>query len=419
MNMTERDSLLGGRRKAAVGFIFVTALIDVMALGIMIPVLPTLVKQMAGGDTSVAAEWNVVFSTTFGVMQFICSPIMGLLSDRFGRRPVLLTSIFCLGLDFLFMAFAPNLRWLYEGRIINGATAASIGTANAYIADITAPENRAKAFGVMGAAFGVGFTFGPALGGLLAEVDIRLPFLVCAGLALSNWLYGYFILPESLPPERRTKSLDWKRANPLGSLKLLRSQPGLLGLASIGFLYQMGYVVLPVIFVLYVSHRYGWTPATMGLTMMATGISNIVVQMLLIGPVVKRVGERGALLLGLGSGCVGFAVYGLATEGWIYLLGVPLFALTGFVQPGLQGLMTRKVAPSEQGQLQGANGAIGGVAGILAPSIFGLSFAWAVRNDAMVHQPGLPVLIAALFLGAGFLIALRYAKAPEPEPRIA
>jgi DHA1 family tetracycline resistance protein-like MFS transporter len=416
MNMTEQNSLLGGRRKAAVGFIFVTALIDVMALGIMIPVLPTLVKQMAGGDTSVAAEWNVVFSTTFGVMQFICSPIMGLLSDRFGRRPVLLTSIFGLGLDFLFMAFAPNLRWLYAGRIINGATAASIGTANAYIADITAPENRAKAFGVMGAAFGVGFTFGPALGGLLAEVDIRLPFLVCAGLALSNWLYGYFILPESLPPERRTKSLDWKRANPLGSLKLLRSQPGLLGLASIGFLYQMGYVVLPVIFVLYTSHRYGWTPATMGLTMMATGISTIVVQMLLIGPVVKRVGERGALLLGLGSGCVGFAVYGLATEGWIYLLGVPLFALTGFVQPGLQGLMTRKVAPSEQGQLQGANGAIGGVAGILAPSIFGLSFAWAVRNDDVIHQPGLPVLIAALFLGAGFLIALRFAKSPEPGP---
>jgi len=414
--MAEQNSLLGGRRKAAVGFIFVTALIDVMALGIMIPVLPTLVKQMAGGDTSVAAEWNVVFSTTFGVMQFICSPIMGLLSDRFGRRPVLLTSIFGLGLDFLFMAFAPNLRWLYAGRIINGATAASIGTANAYIADITAPENRAKAFGVMGAAFGVGFTFGPALGGLLAAVDIRLPFLVCAGLALSNWLYGYLILPESLPPERRTKSLDWKRANPLGSLKLLRSQPGLLGLASIGFLYQMGYVVLPVIFVLYTSHRYGWTPATMGLTMMATGISNIIVQMLLIGPVVKRVGERGALLLGLGSGCVGFAVYGLATEGWIYLLGVPLFALTGFVQPGLQGLMTRKVAPSEQGQLQGANGAIGGVAGILAPSIFGLSFAWAVRNDAVIHQPGLPVLIAALFLGAGFLIALRYAKSPEPRP---
>jgi len=416
MNMTEQNSLLGGRRKAAVGFIFVTALIDVMALGIMIPVLPTLVKQMAGGDTSVAAEWNVVFSTTFGVMQFICSPIMGLLSDRFGRRPVLLTSIFGMGLDFLFMAFAPNLRWLYAGRIVNGATAASIGTANAYIADITAPENRAKAFGVMGAAFGVGFTFGPALGGLLAEVDIRLPFLVCAGLALSNWLYGYFILPESLPPERRTKSLDWKRANPLGSLKLLRSQPGLLGLASIGFLYQMGYVVLPVIFVLYTSHRYGWTPATMGLTMMATGISTIVVQMLLIGPVVKRVGERGALLLGLGSGCVGFAVYGLATEGWIYLLGVPLFALTGFVQPGLQGLMTRKVAPGEQGQLQGANGAIGGVAGILAPSIFGLSFAWAVRNDDVIHQPGLPVLIAALFLGAGFLIALRYAKSPEPGP---
>ncbi len=413
--MTEQDSLQGGRRKAAVGFIFITALIDIMALGIMIPVLPTLVKQMAGGDTAVAAEWNVVFSTTFGVMQFFCSPILGLLSDRFGRRPVLLTSIFGLGLDFLFMAFAPNLRWLYAGRVINGATAASLGTANAYIADVTAPENRAKAFGLMGAAFGIGFTFGPALGGLLAGIDIRLPFLVCAALALANWLYGFFILPESLPPERRTRSLEWKRANPLGSLKLLRSKPGLLGLAGAGFLFQMGHVVMPVIFVLYTAHRYGWSPATMGLAMMATGLSNIIVQALLIGPVVKRIGERGALLLGLASGSLGFAVFGLAPEGWIYLMGVPLFALTGFVQPGLQGLMTRKVSPHEQGQLQGANGAMGGVAGILAPSIFGLSFAWALRHDATLHQPGLPVLLASGFLALGLLIALR-ATAPAAYP---
>jgi DHA1 family tetracycline resistance protein-like MFS transporter len=413
--MTDQDSLQGGRRQAAIGFIFVTALIDIMALGIMIPVLPILVKQMAGGDTAVAAEWNVVFSTTFGVMQFFCSPVMGLLSDRFGRRPVLLTSIFGLGLDFLFMAFAPNLRWLYAGRIINGATAASIGTANAYIADITAPENRAKAFGLMGATFGIGFTFGPALGGLLAEIDIRLPFLVCAALALANWLYGYFILPESLPPERRTRSLDWKRANPLGSLTLLRSKPGLLGLAGVGFLYQMGYVVLPVIFVLYTSHRFGWSPSAMGLTMMATGLSSIIVQAGLIGPVVKRIGERRALLLGLASGCLGFMIYGLAPTGWIYLMGVPIFALTGFVQPGLQGLMTRKVAANEQGQLQGANGAIGGVAGILAPSLFGLSFAWALRHDAVLHQPGLPVLLASALLGLAFVIALR-STAPLAAP---
>jgi DHA1 family tetracycline resistance protein-like MFS transporter len=414
--MSELDSLTGGRRKAAVGFIFVTALIDVTALGIMIPVLPLLVKQMVGGDTAHASEINVLFATTFGLMQFFCAPIIGLLSDRFGRRPVLLASNFGIGVDFLFMAFAPGIRWLYVGRVINGATAASFSTANAYIADITAPENRAKAFGMMGAAFGLGFTFGPSLGGFLAEIDLRLPFLVCAALALLNWLYGFFILPESLPPERRVKTLDWRRANPLGSLKLLRSQADLLGLAGVGFLFQVAHVALPVIFVLYLNERYGWGPGEVGLSMLATGVSNIIVQAVLIGPVVKKIGERGALLLGLFSGMVGFAIFGLAPTGWLYLAGVPIFALMGFTGPGLQGLMTRRVGPSEQGQLQGANGAIMGIAGIIGPALFGLSYAWALRHKEVLGLPGLPILIASALMAAGFVLALNVAKTPAPAP---
>ena len=409
----------GGRRQAALGFIFVTAIMDVLSLGVMIPVLPNLVKAFGGGDTAVAADWNVLFATTWGVMQFFCSPILGLMSDRFGRRPVILTSIFGLGVDFLFMAFAPSLWWLFVGRIFNGMTAASFSTASAYVADVTTPENRAKGFGLMGAAFGVGFTFGPALGGWLWTFDHRLPFLVCAALALCNWLYGFFVLPESLPPERRQPRFDWRKANPVGALRLLRSRPGLLGLTGVGFLFQLAHNVLPSVFVLYMGFRYGWGPGVVGLTLMASGISSIIVQAVVVGRVVKAVGERGALLIGLFSGFAGFMVYALAPTGFLYLCGLPLFALTGLIMPGLQGLMTRRVAPNEQGQLQGANSAMMGVASIVGPPLFLLPFAFAVRHDAVLHLPGLPVLIAAVLMLLSTLLAwavARPAPASEPQP---
>ena len=409
----------GGRRQAALGFIFVTAIMDVLSLGVMIPVLPNLVKAFGGGDTAVAADWNVLFATTWGVMQFFCSPVLGLMSDRWGRRPVILTSIFGLGVDFLFMAFAPNLWWLFVGRIFNGMTAASFSTASAYVADVTTPENRAKGFGLMGAAFGVGFTFGPALGGWLWTFDHRLPFLVCAALALCNWLYGFFVLPESLPPERRQPRFDWRKANPVGALRLLRSRPGLLGLAGVGFLFQLAHNVLPSVFVLYMGFRYGWGPGVVGLTLMASGISSIIVQAVVVGRVVKAVGERGALLIGLFSGFAGFMVYALAPTGFLYLCGLPLFALTGLIMPGLQGLMTRRVAPNEQGQLQGANSAMMGVASIVGPPLFLLPFAFAVRHDAVLHLPGLPVLIAAVLMLLSTLLAwavARPAPASEPQP---
>ena len=417
--MSDAPVVSGARRKAALGFIFVVALLDVISLGIMIPVLPNLIKEFTGGDTAQAATINVLFASAWGVMQFFGAPLMGLVSDRFGRRPTLLVSMFSLGLDFLFMALAPTLAWLFVGRLINGFFAASFATANAYIADVTEPENRAKAFGLMGAAFGAGFILGPPLGGLLAEStlfgllaepSLRTPFFVAAGLCALNGLYGLSILPESLPRERRARHWDWRRANPLGSVKLLRSHPDLSGLASVNFLFQLAHNVLPSIFILYSGYRYGWSPATVGLTMVLTGVCNVLVQALLVGPTVKRLGERGALLFGLAAGAIGFAWFAWAPTGAIYLLASPVFALSGLIGPGLQGLMTRRVSPSEQGQLQGANSMLMGVANIIGPAIFGLTFAWSISDGASLHAPGLAIYVAAGLLLAAMLIALRVAR---------
>src|SRR3990167_1605635 len=324
-------------------FIFAAAVINAVSFGIMIPVLPNIFKEFTGGDTAAASEWNVLFATVWGLMQLFCGPILGMLSDRFGRRPIMLISLAGLAIDFLFMALAPTLAWLFVGRVINGLTAASFSTANAFLAAVPPPHQRAKAFGWMGSAFSFGFLVGPALGGFLGDIDLRLPFFVAAGLTTINWLYGFFVLPESLPVERRVAKFDWRRANPVGSLVFLRSHRDLLGLASIGFLFQLAHTVLPSIFVLYTGYRYGWTPGFMGLTMMGTGLAGVIVQMFLVGPVVARIGERGALLLGAPAGALGFAIYGFAPNGWVYVAGIPVFALMNFLQPGLQGLMTRRV----------------------------------------------------------------------------
>ena len=399
-------------RKAAFGFIFATALMNAVSFGIMIPILPNLIKQFTGGDTAAAAEWNVLFAVVWGVMQFFSGPMLGLVADRYGRRPVLLVSLFGLGVDFLFMAFAPGLWWLFLGRLLNGLTAASFSTASAYLADVTPPERRAKAFGMMGSAFSFGFIIGPVIGGLLGEHDLRLPFLAAAGLTLVNWLYGLFVLPESLPPERRATRFEWAKANPVGSLRLLRSQSGLLGLAGVGFLFQLAHMVLPSIFVLYSGYRYGWTPQTMGWTFMATGIAGVVVQAVLVGPVVARIGERRAVLLGAAAGAIGFAWYGFAPTGWLYLLGIPIFAMVNFLTPGLQALMTRRVAPHQQGQLQGANQSLQGIAAVFGPLIFGLVFAWSIRADSLLHAPGLAIYLAGGLLASAFLLALHSARAP-------
>ncbi len=397
-------------RNAAFGFIFVSAVISAMSIGIMVPILPSLLKQFTGGDSARAVEWNVVFATCGGAMSFIAGPILGLMADRWGRRPVLLLSLTGLGLDFLFMAFAPNLGWLFIGRLISGATSGLFSTANAYVADVTEPQDRARAFGWMGSAFSFGFLAGPAIGGMLGQINLRVPFMAAAGLTLANAIYGYLILPESLPKARRVARFVLAKANPIGSLNLLRSHPELLRLAAIYFLNQLAQMIWPTVFVLYTGYRYGWTPGVVGFSMMAGGVLGVGVQTFLVGPVIHLFGERGALLAGSTSLTLAFIWYGLAPTGLIYWLGMPVSCLGGLIIPGLQGLMTRCVGPSEQGQLQGANQSLAGLGALIGPSLFGLSFAWAVRHPAF-HLPGLPHLIAATAVGLCIVLGIRLRSA--------
>ncbi|MGA9406664.1 MAG: TCR/Tet family MFS transporter [Bacteroidota bacterium] len=393
-------------RSAAIAFIFVTVVLDVLALGIIIPVLPKLVEQFLGGDTARAAEVFGLFGTVWALMQFIFSPVLGALSDQYGRRRVILISCFGLGVDYIFMATAPTLWLLFIGRIISGITGASFTAAGAYIADVTPPEKRAAGFGMIGAAWGLGFVLGPALGGILGCIDTRLPFWVAAGLTLLNAMYGLLVLPESLRVELREK-FSWKRANPLGSLKLLRSHHELFRLATVNGFFYLAHQVLPSVFVLYASFRYGWSEETVGLTLGIVGVCGMVVQ----GGIVKRAvadfGERRALLAGLLFGVGGFAIFGLAPIGIIFWLGIPVFSLMGLYGPSSQGLMTRHVQPSQQGQLQGANNSIMGITGVIGPGLFTLTFARFIGAQSDWHLPGAPFFLALLMLAMAFALAWR------------
>jgi DHA1 family tetracycline resistance protein-like MFS transporter len=393
-------------RSGAVAFIFVTILLDMFALGLILPILPKLVESFVDNDTASAARIFGLFGTAWAAMQFLFSPILGGLSDRFGRRPVVLLSNFGLALDYVLMALAPSLTWLFIGRVISGITSASVSTAFAYIADVTPPERRAAMFGKIGVAFGAGFILGPAIGGLLGGMDPRLPFWVAAGLSFANALYGLLILPESLPPERRAP-FRWKSANPIGALNLLRSNPVLAGLSVVNFLAQLAHVVLPSVFVLYASYRYGWDTTKVGLTLAIVGICSMAVQGAAIGPMVRRFGERRALLLGLGCGAAGFLIYGAAPTGPLFWLGIPVMALWGVAGAAIQALMTQLVAPEQQGQLQGATSSVQSLSQMVGPFLFTLTFAYFIGAQAPLKLPGAPFLLAAALLLLALLIAAR------------
>jgi MFS transporter, DHA1 family, tetracycline resistance protein len=393
-------------RGAAVAFIFVTILLDMFALGMIMPILPKLVESFVDNDTASAARIFGLFGTAWALMQFFSSPILGALSDRFGRRPVVLLSNFGLGLDYVLMALAPSLTWLFIGRVISGITSASISTAFAYIADVTPPERRAAVFGKIGAAFGAGFILGPAIGGLLGGMDPRLPFWVAAALSFANTLYGWLVLPESLPRDRRSP-FRWKHANPLGSLKLLRSDRTLAGLSVVNFIAQLAHVVLPSTFVLYATYRYGWDAKTVGLTLAMVGICAMAVQGAGIGPIVKRFGERRTLLLGLGCGVVGFLIFGTAPSGHLFWLGIPVMALWGVAGAALQALTTQLVAPDQQGQLQGASASVQSLSQLVGPFVFTLTFAHFIGAEAPVRLPGAPFLLASALLVLALVIAAR------------
>jgi DHA1 family tetracycline resistance protein-like MFS transporter len=397
-------------RRAALAFIFITVLLDILAFGMIIPVLPHLIASFLGGNLSNAAIVHGVFASVFMFMQFIFPPVQGALSDRFGRRPVILLSNLGLGLDFILMAVANTLPLLFLGRLMSGITSASFSTANAYIADVTPPDKRAAAFGKLGMAFGIGFVIAPAIGGLLGDMNPRLPFWIAAGLSLSNFCYGYFILPESLPVERRAP-FSWRRANPIASLRFLGHHPEIFALASVVLLMQMAHIVYPSTFVLYGDYRFGWGSKMVGYTLAGVGVLSAIVQGGLIGRIIRAIGERRTLLLGLICGTVGFTLYGLAPTGPWFWAAMPIAAFWGVAMPAAQALMTRQVDSNEQGRLQGAIVSLSSVAGIIAPSIFTRTFAAVSSRDLHTAWAGVTFWLAALMLLAALILAWRATRA--------
>jgi MFS transporter, DHA1 family, tetracycline resistance protein len=389
---------------AAVAFIFVTILLDMLALGMVIPILPKLIESFVNNDTASAAGIFGLFGTAWALMQFLFSPILGSLSDRFGRRPVILLSNFGLAADYVMMALAPSLAWLFLGRVISGITSASISTSFAYIADTTPPDKRAAYFGKIGVAFGAGFILGPALGGLLGDYSARLPFWAAAGLSLANGLYGLFILPESLPKDRRAP-FRWKSANPIGMLPLLRSNRILAGLQLSNFFSQLAHVVLPSTFVLYATYRYHWDVKMVGITLAIVGLCSMAVQGAAIGPIVKRLGERKAMLLGFVFGAAGFFIYGAAPTGLWFCVGIPVMSLWGVSGAATQALMTREVAADQQGQLQGATSSVQAISQMVGPFLFTLTFAFFIGDYAPFKLPGAPFLLASGLIVLALLIA--------------
>lgn len=401
--------------KPALGFIFVTLMLDVLGFGLLIPVAPKLVESLlhngAGGTEAEAAPKVALLMTTWYAMSFLFAPVLGSLSDRVGRRPVILIALFGSGLDFFAQALAPNLTWLFVTRAINGISGASITVANAYVADVTPPEKRAAGYGMVGAAFGLGFVIGPLIGGWLGTIDIRWPFYAAGILTLLNWLYGLFVLPESLPPERR-RMFGWSRLSPVGAFGSLWRYPLVGSLAASIFLVNMAQFGLHATWVLYTSHRYGWTPLGVGLSLAVVGIGAAVVQGGLARKIIPALGrgmlgEKRALLIGLALGACAFLGYGLATEGWMIFAIILLASLGAIGQPAGQAIISKTVRADEQGEIQGAITGLTSIAGIFGPLIGGWVFAYFNSGRAQVNLPGAPFLVGAILAALGLLIAAR------------
>jgi MFS transporter, DHA1 family, tetracycline resistance protein len=397
-------------RRAAASFIFLTITLDMLALGMIAPVLPRLIESFMRGNQVGAAQMLGLFATVFAVMQFFFSPVLGSLSDRFGRRPVVLLSNFGLGLDYLLMAWAPALGWLFVGRVISGITASSVPTGMAYMTDVTPPEKRASAFGLLGAAFGLGFVLGPALGGILGSVNPRLPFWVAGGLSLVNGMYG----PESLVHEHRS-AFSWKRANPVGSLQLIKNNRVLLGLAAVLVLGYLAQQSLMNVYVLYADNRFGWSDRSVGLSLALVAVFSGMYGAGLVKPLVKRIGERSALSLGLVGGAMGYAMFGMSTTGVLLLCGIPILNLMSVAWPSAQSIMSREVKASEQGQMQGAIQSLRGLAGIFGPGMFTYIYSKSIGAHAAILVQG-----TAFYLAGGLLIvSLGVAQWVRPSSQLA
>lgn len=396
------------RFRAALPFILVTAALDIMAMGIVIPVLPSLIEQFAGSNAD--AGWiNGLFVALWAGMQFVASPVIGSLSDRYGRRPVILLSAFGLACDYVLMAVAPNLWWLALGRIVAGITSSSFTTVFAYMADITPAEGRARAYGLIGAAFSAGFVAGPVVGGLLGEVSPRAPFWFAAGLSGAAFLYGLLVLPESLEARNRA-AFSWRRANPFGALKLLSSHPELGGLAVVNFLLHFAHHVFSAVFVLYAALRYGWGPFEVGILLALVGVLDMIMQGLVVGRAVARFGDRQVMVFGLFGGALGICMMGLAPTALLFTLAMFPNALWGLAMPTLQSLMTRRVGESEQGQLQGANMSVASIAGVASPLFFGALYTATASETAKWYAPGASFVVAAGVLLAAAVLGWAVAR---------
>ncbi len=397
-------------KNAGMRFILVTVLLDMLGIGVIIPVLPKLVTTLYGGDISAGASVFGWFVASYALMQFVFSPVLGNLSDAYGRRPIILSSLLGAGLDYLLMAFAPTWKWLFIGRVISGITGANISAANAYIADVSAPEDRAKNFGLIGACFGVGFILGPALGGLLGSYGLRVPFMAAAGLNLLNALYGFFVLPESHSKENR-RPFDWKRANPLASLQGLTRYPVVLGLTAVIALERIAHDSLPSVWVLYTTYRFNWTELENGLSLTLVGIMFAIVSAGLTGKMVKKLGERKAIIFGLIVGSISFLVYGLATKGWMMYAMIVLGSIGGIGGAAIQSLITKLVSASEQGAVQGVISSIQAVAAIIGPLMATNLFAYFTSPAAPVHLPGAAFIASSILVAISALLAIRSAGA--------
>jgi DHA1 family tetracycline resistance protein-like MFS transporter len=401
-------------RKPAIGFIFITMVLTVLGFGLLIPVLPGLVTEFKGGDVSEGSHTYGLLIGIFSLIQFIGAPILGTLSDQFGRRKVILLSLAGASIDYVIMALAPNLTWLFIARMIAGFTAGVLATANAYVADITTPENRAHNFGLLGAAFGIGFVFGPVAGGLLGSINLRLPFWFAAVFAACNFMYGFFVLPESLAPENR-KPFDWKRANPLSALRSLKRFPSVKGMAGAYFLVMLGQALLFSTWVLYLGYRYDWGTRTVGITLGLAGILAALVQALLVKHIVPRLGDARSILVSYCVIMTAYAAYGLATQGWMVYAIMLVSSLGQICAPATQSYITKHIPANEQGMVQGILSGLASLASIPGVLIGTWSFGWAVSPGAPWHLPGLPLFEGSLCMAIALVLALRTFKGEKTQ----
>lgn len=386
-------------------FIFITRLIDTMGFGIIMPVLPQLLQHLGSPDVASAARTGGFLLVVYSVLQFMSGPLMGNLSDRFGRRPVILASLTAFSIDYMLMGFAPTIAWLFVGRAIAGLAGAVYAPANAFIADVTPPERRAHAFGLVGAAFGIGFILGPAIGGMLGEFGPRAPFFAAAALAALNVLFGIFVLPESLPKERR-RAFSWKRANPLGAAIALYRYPAVLGMAFVTLLFMIGNNVYPSTWAFFAAAKFDWSPGMIGLSLAATGIGMAIIQGVFTGRIVNRLGERRTALLGMGVAMISYLSYAFMPYGWMVFPMTFVGALQALTFPAVNALMSQRVRADQQGELQGAVASLMSLSSIIGPFLMTQSLAAFTAPGAPVHFPGAPFIVATLLTGIGFVFLL-------------